>query len=400
MFRRSHGWGRLWRVFVLRSDGRRGRKRARVHTFAKLTDGHRSAGLRLRAAGMEAGAADPDEPIVCQTCEPDNDECTICLQPKDESEICTLPCGHVACVPCMARFALGRLSERRLPECPTCRAVIFPGIVQQLLEAAYRGGTLPEDAWPESLQELAGWDVGWDDEETQEAITNLIEAADPAPQAEVGSEANAPAPWDVEADPAFRSWARREHAKRCPNPACGVPIQKNGGCSNMVCSNCHMGFRWTNAPLICPCRGYHFRNTNGGFRPLGQHCPHMPSAQRTARGYAELGAFRAACAVAAAPVLVPVAATALAVAPIVVPPVLLARALEVRKKRRARERPARLAARRRALGRPHNLPAVPSYRATCRGTGQHGQHDLVAGWCTTCGFVDESVAKVSFLGVF
>ncbi len=38
--------------------------------------------------------------------------------------------------------------------------------------------------------------------------------------------------------------ATQEGTKRCPNPACGVPIERTQGCSDMFCVACKTGFNW------------------------------------------------------------------------------------------------------------------------------------------------------------
>ena len=58
-----------------------------------------------------------------------------------------------------------------------------------------------------------------------------------APAAEPPAAAQAPPlEPDPQAERAFRDWARRLHIKYCPS--CAAPIEKNGGCHNMSCSNC------------------------------------------------------------------------------------------------------------------------------------------------------------------
>jgi hypothetical protein len=44
-------------------------------------------------------------------------------------------------------------------------------------------------------------------------------------------------------DPALQQLLART-TKRCPNPKCGVRIEKNQGCMHMTCGVCHMEFCW------------------------------------------------------------------------------------------------------------------------------------------------------------
>jgi ankyrin repeat and IBR domain-containing protein 1 len=34
------------------------------------------------------------------------------------------------------------------------------------------------------------------------------------------------------------------NSKKCPNPSCNAPIQKNEGCNHVKCYKCKMDFCW------------------------------------------------------------------------------------------------------------------------------------------------------------
>jgi len=40
-----------------------------------------------------------------------------------------------------------------------------------------------------------------------------------------------------------------ENIKKCPNPECGEPIYKDGGCDHMWCSKCHTMFNWSDLKI-------------------------------------------------------------------------------------------------------------------------------------------------------
>ena len=89
-----------------------------------------------------------------------------------------------------------------------------------------------------------------------------------APAAEPPAAAQAPPlEPDPQAERAFRDWARRLHIKYCPS--CAAPIEKNGGCHNMSCSNC--GETRTHPPLggappaETPARGLAQETSSGGI---------------------------------------------------------------------------------------------------------------------------------------
>ena len=134
---------------------------------------------------------------------------TICLQPC--ANIFPLDCAHRACVPCLARYSLGKLevANATLPGCPTCAATLSPDALQRLLERASEDDptsasttSLPASAWPPELRRVPSADRAAairDFLAAKQLQTNATTVPPPAPVEGPREQA------------AFRAWARREH---------------------------------------------------------------------------------------------------------------------------------------------------------------------------------------------
>ena len=62
--------------------------------------------------------------------------------------------------------------------------------------------------------------------------------------------------------------------KYCPKRSCGVPIQKNEGCSHMVCSQCHYSFCWFCGQKWTGTNSTRSRCSKSSANPNG--CPWLP----------------------------------------------------------------------------------------------------------------------------
>ena len=181
--------------------------------------------------------------------------CAICLSACESSEVIALSnCSHSLCAPCMGRFIsfhlmpivrtashlervgltnAGSLAALRACRCPTCAT---PFAEAEMLGALTRHHThlVTRRTYRDALISAIA---------TREATPAEAPAAEPPAAAQAP-----PLEPDPQAERAFRDWARRLHIKYCPS--CAAPIEKNGGCHNMSCSNC--GETALNAQPLAP----------------------------------------------------------------------------------------------------------------------------------------------------
>ena len=153
----------------------------------------------------------------------------------------------------------------------------------------------------------------------------------------------------------------------------------------MRCASCQVPFRWTDVPLVCPCRGFH---TAWKYKclPLARWCQHRdkPFHVTTANRAAY---YAQNVSVLALPVTL--AAPALAVGALVVAPhALVVRPLHEAYKgwvRRSKMRARRKAIVIRTAKFLHDDEQTLRRSLRCR----RGEvpHSLVAGWCQDCGLV-------------
>lgn len=150
-----------------------------------------------------------------------DDTCAICL--NGISDRVTLGCGHPFCSSCLSDAVAHTLGQKKRPQCSLCAAPMQCGDVEVLRD---------------EVRELAIAAVG-------------LAAPDPPPR----PTANQPTPHNQRAEESFRAFLQNNHVHACPS--CHVPIEKNGGCPRMRCSQCNHSFVWNSAPLACPCKGFH-----------------------------------------------------------------------------------------------------------------------------------------------
>ncbi len=316
----------------------------------------------------EHDAAGPDEDALqCQECEmpAEYEPCVICLEPLPDQTLTRvrvverLPCKHKFCRSCLQTYLTGRIRavmsgqarDREAFSCPICKVPHD----RNLLEAIVPG-----------RKKLA----------LRQALGKLADA--PACEAADRSDPPAPSP---SAEREYRRWAQRNHVKSCP--CCSVPIEKTGGCASMVCRACGTGFKWGDAALICPCRGYHYKKAPPFLcrcKDVKRMDPVASVAYRAQKGVIFLSF---------APVVVAAAAVAISV----VLPLEALKHHHRKQKRRARARQQRENWEKRNLA---NLAAA-NYRqgqlecqrlTACR---QTGRHKWVAGWCEQCGVLSDQV---------
>jgi len=274
-----------------------------------------------------------------------------------------LPCMHVMCLGCISSYAEFKVQSHELQcqelghlSCPTCMAPIQDRqTVLKILRAGGQFNDVPGTAYTLVRAARMQAATAHQPTRTHRAVQDEAEAR--------------------RMDEEFQNWARANHIKACPG--CRVPIQKNGGCNNMICQSCSSPFQWRQQPLLCACRGYHLR----GHPIFVKACKHTPKESMPFRRKAELQLSRAGLAVIYAPLVLP-----LAVAALVVGGPLLGAAYA---RTYARKHAQKLKRRKRheTLQRLQRLRAEEEYnrslRNTCRVTGVH---DFVAGWCTQCGY--------------
>jgi hypothetical protein len=106
---------------------------------------------------------------------------------------------------------------------------------------------------------------------------------------------------------AYRRYAERAHIKACP--VCFRGIEKNGGCSHMVCGACGAEFNWNTACPEVPCACLNLRTPAGKLTLWGA----QPCKGASRAAFVKLVAWRSAVVVASAPVAVPLAVPALSV---------------------------------------------------------------------------------------
>lgn len=290
----------------------------------------------------------------CEPCEAEPFTCAICLddeRPADERT--TLQCGHAFCTACLGALA-ARAGRTAALTCPLCsRPLVW---TPQLIEALS-----PDPA---------------------------LVAAAPAPKAAAAPPATAAAERD------FEWWARRHHIKLCPQ--CGVMIEKNGGCGNVRCRSCRAKFRWSDAPLACPCRGWHFSADALPGLPLRVSIPSVhPCAQvpRAARCHVYRRTMRAVGIAVALPVWLTAAA-------VLLPPAALAAAVEsaVLAPRRRRMEDAQRGARARRSQAQWRRDGEAERAVRTQGC-RSGDHPWVPfehrgnpnGWCPECGALRQPI---------
>lgn len=173
----------------------------------------------------------------------DANECSICLGTGEDVQVArSLSCGHTFCRSCISRYAATRLREHRAVRCPECQREISH---QEAMTC------IPEGDVQDLIHSTSS---------TSDLDTAMIEV----PTRE------------------FMRLAQAAHFKRCP--ACGVPIEKAGGCDNMRCRCGHI-FKWSEAQSVAPCHQVH-RHPE---LPLwGATCPNC-----TCLATAKLAAWRA-----------------------------------------------------------------------------------------------------------
>lgn len=210
-------------------------------------------------------------------------------------------------------------------------------------------------------------------------VADASDANSPPEGSEGRAERVLPPVPSAESERAFRSWARKLHLKHCPH--CQAPIEKIGGCRNMVCGNCAGTFRWDSVPLICTCKGYHLEWRDGPV-PFWKACEH---ARRDEVALCHKAEFHAKRAVVLAPIVLVLAAPVLLTYSVVA-------AVDAVKKHRRRAARLRMKERTRRRLRAAEASFADENReeleraVACRRTGQH---EWVAGWCHRCGALQE-----------
>lgn len=139
--------------------------------------------------------------------------CPICFE--DNVELCELGCTHRYCVECLGGHVTAQYNERgtnrfdhvNCPD-PACNAHLSRAELLQISRSP-QNQLVPE---------------------------NVLDAYDDAVEAHVQPRAieNALTPQEL----------RERGFKQCPNPACRVPIDKDGACRHVQCNRCQHEFCW------------------------------------------------------------------------------------------------------------------------------------------------------------
>ena len=293
----------------------------------------------------------PQQRMECAAC--DND-CAICLHAVTNSF--TLGCAHTYCSGCLAKHL------ERSSCCPLCNEVASASVLTRLLRTASEAGEITDvqaTVWSEAVASRA-------------AIAAAAAAAAPPTAEELQARTAA----DQRSDRDFERFARENHVKQCPD--CSVPIIKYGGCNNMTCRACKRQFKWTDAPLVHPCTGVHYKFAP----PFAVGCVHWRKQDLPVSANLQVAVCKGACFSVVAVLVFPFAIAA-------APFVCAANALKVRKKKQMRLRKLRKL----RAAQPYTDPAVllvarnqlEADRRVANSCRASGDHAWVSDWCSSCG---------------
>lgn len=311
---------------------------------------------RTRMSVTNSTRLDADQPSLSHRlttgiemrCEPcDLEDCPICLYSPSSPR--ALGCSHVFCLECLVRHL-----ERSL-RCPLCAEALHEADAVHILEQAHQQSLITAEQLDRLTVSIAEW--------SSQGIVN-IEPSLFFPSAENSTRAQR----------AFERWARSSHVKCCPS--CQAPIMKNGGCNNMRCTQCNASFNWALVPLLCPCRGVHYKLRFC----FAKKCPDNKSHRLSYRSKLELSAAKGtvlACTLLAYAPIIPIGLVVLGV---------VALAQQRSRLRRQRRRPELSDPKVRQALHQQLDKEISALRMACRMEG----HALVLDWCSRCGHVETS----------
>jgi hypothetical protein len=175
--------------------------------------------------------------------------CFICYASPSEDaslEFRHLDCCDVrVCAPCLRQYVeVNARRGRRFLRCPSpaCGRGFGLGDVRRLVDAPTAASV--ERAWYEGDEDATRCHFSPDCDglvRVEQGVLGLVARCDACAQSSIVAWAS-PFPRFGDEDPneaAFRKWASRRMVKACP--ACGISIEKAGGCNLIVC---HCGHRW------------------------------------------------------------------------------------------------------------------------------------------------------------
>lgn len=187
--------------------------------------------------------------------------CLVCLDPKPSSDFITLKCGHKPlCRGCLSGMLKNgaRDKDGTGVSCPVCKTAIIDTDIKKI------NSQLLEDVQNAQLQEFL---------KTQTGIKHCPTAGCQNIFIKEGRAA-----WTYTCDACKHNYCAEclilhgrgiscekakqmqkaglsdnekkdieyieKISKKCPNPGCNWPIEKNGGCDHMTCPKCHWEFCW------------------------------------------------------------------------------------------------------------------------------------------------------------